>query len=106
MPFLSLADLSSRQIVPGFHGKFIHAEHLTLSNWEVEAGATLPEHAHPHEQLTQLLEGEFEFTLEGETRLLKPGMVVVIPSNARHSARAITPCKILDVFYPVREDYR
>jgi quercetin dioxygenase-like cupin family protein len=106
MPYISLADLSAREIVPGFHGKFIHTPNVTLSNWEVAAGARLPEHAHPHEQLTQLLAGEFEFTLEGETRRLTPGMVVVIPPNARHSALALTACKILDMFYPVREDYR
>ncbi|MFZ6030682.1 MAG: cupin domain-containing protein [Chloroflexota bacterium] len=106
MPFVTLDSIPARQIVPGFHGRFVHSEHLTFSNWEVEAGAALPEHAHPHEQFTQLLEGEFEFTLEGETLVLKPGMVVVIPANARHAGKAITPCKIMDVFYPVREDYK
>ena len=106
MTYISLDMLESREVVPGFHGKFVHSDNLTLSNWEIEAGAVLPEHTHPHEQLSQLLEGEFEFTLEGETMILTPGMVVVIPSNARHTAKALTPCKVLDVFYPVREEYR
>jgi len=106
MSFVDLSELPARQIVPGFYGKFIHTQNLTFSNWEVEAGATLPEHAHPHEQLTQLLEGEFEFNLEGQTRRLAPGVVVVIPANARHAGKALTACRILDVFLPVREDYR
>jgi len=45
-------------------------------------------------------------TVAGETRLLEPGMVAVIPPEARHSGRALADCYILDVFYPVREDYR
>jgi quercetin dioxygenase-like cupin family protein len=53
-----------------------------------------------------MLEGEFEMVIEGETRTLKANTVTVIPSNAKHSGRALTDCKIIDVFYPVREDYR
>jgi quercetin dioxygenase-like cupin family protein len=106
MPYLSLTDLPSREVIPGFHGKFTHTAHFTLANWEIEAGVSLPEHSHPHEQVTQLLAGEFEFVLDGETRRLTPGMIVLIPPNVRHSARAITPCTVVDVFYPVREDYR
>jgi hypothetical protein len=36
---------------------------------------------------------------------LMPGSVGIIPPNAVHSGRALTDCKILDVFSPVREDY-
>jgi quercetin dioxygenase-like cupin family protein len=36
---------------------------------------------------------------------MKTGSVAVIPSNARHSGKAVTACRILDVFYPLREDY-
>jgi quercetin dioxygenase-like cupin family protein len=37
---------------------------------------------------------------------LAAGDVVVIPGGVTHSARSLTPCRILDVFSPVREDYR
>jgi hypothetical protein len=29
----------------------------------------------------------------------------VIPANARHSAKALTRCRVMDAFYPLREDY-
>ncbi len=106
MPFVNLSDLSEKEAVPGFHGKFVHGDNMTSTFWRIEAGAKLPEHAHPHEQLSILTEGKFEMTLDGEKRELAPGMVAVIPSNVVHSGTALTDCMILDVFYPVREDYK
>jgi quercetin dioxygenase-like cupin family protein len=79
---------------------------MTSVYWSIQAGCELPAHAHPHEQVAHLLEGEFELVINGESQILKPGMVAVIPSHAVHSGRAISACRILDVFHPVREDYR
>ncbi len=95
-----------REVFPGFRGRFIHTERMTLVFWSVSKGTPLPEHAHPHEQVANMLEGEFELTINGHALHLKPGMVATIPPNAIHSGRALTDCKILDVFAPVREDYR
>lgn len=106
MPFVDLSTLDEREVVDGFHGKFVHSENMTTSFWRIEAGAALPEHAHPHEQVSVVLEGKFEMTLDGEKRQLERGQVAVIPSNVKHSGVALTDCMILDVFYPVREDYR
>jgi quercetin dioxygenase-like cupin family protein len=60
----------------------------------------------PPTQWTYVLEGEMEFTLNGETQLLLPGMGAFIASNVLHVAKAVTACKVIDVFTPVREDYR
>ena len=105
-PFLHLDEVPELEPVPGFRGRFVHSEHVTIAYWEIDAKASLPEHAHPHEQVTTLLEGMFELTIDGETRLLRPRAAAVIPGNVPHSGRAITPCRIMDVFYPVREDYK
>ena len=101
-----LREMDAKEVMPGFAGKFVHSDNMTLATWEIPAGNELPEHHHPHEQVVYLLEGEFELTLEGEPHLLVPGEVLVIASNRPHSGRAITDCKILDVFQPVREEYR
>ncbi len=52
------------------------------------------------------MEGSFELTVAGETQVLEPGSVAVIPGNAPHSGKALTECRILDVFQPPRDDYR
>ncbi|MEX0361869.1 MAG: cupin domain-containing protein [Allomuricauda sp.] len=103
---MNLADISTKEIMPGYHGKMVHGETLTWAFWEVEKDAVVPEHHHVHEQIMHVLEGEFEFTLDGKTQTYLPGDVVVIPSNTPHGGRALTPCKLMDVFSPAREEYR
>ena len=106
MAFISLEDIKNQHLFPGFVAKLIHTDGLTIAYFTIAAGSTLPEHKHIHEQVSNILEGEFEMTIDGETMILKPGTVAVIPSNTPHAGKAITDCIILDVFNPVREDYK
>ena len=53
-----------------------------------------------------VVEGQFEFTLNGQTQVYTDGAIVPIPSNIPHSGKALTACKLMDVFSPVREEYR
>ena len=106
MPFVNLENIAGREIVPGFTARFVHSENMTFSYWQAKEGAVLPEHSHPHEQVANLIAGKFEMTVAGETRIIEPGMVAVIPPEAKHSGRALTDCFIIDVFYPIRDDYR
>ncbi|MFL5743166.1 MAG: cupin domain-containing protein [Niastella sp.] len=101
-----LDDVKGKEIVPGLYGRFVHGDTMTLSFVDIQPGARLPEHSHPHEQITYLIEGELEMVIGGEKMLLTPGMVHVIPGNVPHSAIARTFVKVLDAFSPVREDYK
>lgn len=83
-----------------------HTGHMSFVWWTVTAGATVPAHSHPHEQVVHMLEGDFELTVDGTTHRMTPGTVVVIPGGITHSARAVSASKLLDVFQPVREDYQ
>lgn len=106
MPHVTLASLPTREVFPGFVARFVHSAHMTMAYWDVRAGGTVPAHSHPQEQIVTVLEGDFEMTIGGETVRLGPGSVAVIQSNVTHSARAITSCRIIDSFHPVRQDYR
>ena len=106
MAFLSPAELSRKEPMTGFVGLFATGATMTSVTWTIESKARLPEHAHPHEQVSHVLEGEFEMTIDGQTQQLGPGMIAFVPPNATHSGRAITDCRIIDVFHPVRDDYR
>lgn len=79
---------------------------MTFVYWTVEAGHTMPEHSHPHEQAAHVLMGEFELTVAGETKTLKPGIVAFIPPHVKHGGKAVTDCQLLDVFHPEREEYK
>ncbi len=106
MPFVELAALPTKEIIKGYHGKAIHTGTMSYMYWTVEEGAAIPEHSHLHEQVAHVLKGKFELTVNGETRVLEPGVVAVIPPFAKHGGKAITPCELLDVFNPEREDYK
>lgn len=103
---IQLAAVPSREIMPGYHGKMIHTRNMTMAYWEVEKGACVPEHSHSNEQIMQVLEGVFELTLNGVTNTYRPGELAVIAPYEAHSGRAITACRLLDVFSPAREAYK
>lgn len=104
MPFHPVKEVTPQEIFPGFRGRFVHGEQMTVIQWEVETGAILPEHSHPEEQITTVLSGSFELTINGETRVLTAGDVAVIPSNAVHSGKALSACTILDAVSPSRKN--
>jgi quercetin dioxygenase-like cupin family protein len=106
MVFQELKEIEEKEMFPGGKVRFIHSDHMTVAYWNFTAGAKLPEHSHPHEQVTSVIHGELELTVNGETRRMPPGAVAVIPPDAVHSARPLTDCYIIDTFYPVREDLR
>ena len=106
MPFVRLETLEEKEPTPGFAGRFIHSANMTVAHWTVNVGAPLPEHSHPHEQVVNVIEGEFELTINGDTTRLGLRSVAIVPSNAVHSGKALTKCRIINVFSPVREDYR
>ena len=106
MPFFDLKNQPTKEIFPGVRITTAWGEHIMLSfvRFEYE-GATVPQHSHPHEQLGLGLEGRFELTIAGETRVVESGDSYFIPGGTPHSARALTPARALDVFHPIREDY-
>ena len=106
MPLIRLDTLSVRDIFPGIHARLVHTGLVSHSWVDIDEGAHFPEHQHPHEQIVNVLEGELELVVAGEPHRLVPGLVFVIPPNALHCGRAVTACRVLDAFAPVREDYR
>ena len=106
MPLIDLNDIPQIELIPGFHVRFVHSDHMTVANWQIDQGAALQDHSHPHEQIVNLISGEFELTVAGVAHHLTPGKVFVIPGGVAHAGRAITACHLIDIFHPVREDYR
>lgn len=71
-----------------------------------ENGGEGAPHTHTHEQISYCLEGEFEYTVEGETHILKQGDSVYVPSDALHGCKVLSPKgRLIDVFTPQRQDF-
>jgi quercetin dioxygenase-like cupin family protein len=103
---ITIATLPVREIFPGVRARLVHTDRVTHSWVELDRGATFPDHHHPHEQIVSVLEGELEIVVSGEPFVLTAGTVFVIPPHAHHAGRAVTACRVLDAFAPVREEYK
>jgi quercetin dioxygenase-like cupin family protein len=105
--FPALSSLPSREILGGvIRGHYAHLAQLTIGEVNLDAGTDVPMHDHPHEQVTYVISGRFEFTVGNETTILEPGMAAMIPGGVRHGGRTLTACRVIDVFSPARDDYR
>ena len=106
MSFHTISEIPPKEVVPGFTGRFIHSEHITVAYWDIKAGHAIPMHQHVHEMIVNVIRGKLELTIDKETRVLEAGMSAIIPSQVAHRATGVTDCLIIDVFSPVREDYK
>lgn len=74
---------------------------------DLEPGAEIPLHSHPHEQLGYVVEGEIVMVIDGTEHRMPPGTAYVIPGGVEHSGRGSPEgCRVVDVFRPPRDDYR
>ncbi len=103
---LNIKNLKQREIIPGFNGKFINGKNITWAFWDIKKDSSIPDHFHIHEQIMHVISGDFEFTINGLTSVFSEGDTIVIPSNIPHRGKALTNCKIMDVFSPKREEYK
>src|SRR5947208_760831 len=104
--FQNFSDIPVKEIAAGFFSRFIHTDDNTINFLEVTAGSELPLHQHPHQQCNFVLEGEFEMTVGNETKVLTNNTFAIMPGGVLHGGKAITNCKLIDIFSPVREDYK
>lgn len=104
--FAIISHLPSREIAPGVLMRSMHLEKVMVTFVELDDGAVVPEHGHPHEQITVVISGRLRFRLGGDESVMGPGEAVAIPAGARHSAVAEGgPCVVYDCWSPIREDY-
>jgi quercetin dioxygenase-like cupin family protein len=105
MPFVDTSKLNVIERLPGWHGRYFHSENMTVAHYEFEQGASIHQHFHPQEEIYEVLEGELEITIDGVAEIARPGIVAIVPANARHSVKAITVGRAIIVDYPARRDF-
>jgi quercetin dioxygenase-like cupin family protein len=105
--FVSLDGLRPFDLAPGVVGRPIFGRGAMLNLIEFEPGAVVPLHSHEHEQLGIVLRGEQVLVVDGVEHRLRPHDAYAIPGGVEHSAHCGPEgATVLDVFQPVREDYR
>ena len=87
----------------GFSGDNV----LMVMNW-LQPGMETRPHSHPFEQLAYIVQGRMKFVIGDEVFEAGPGSVIRIPPDVEHYGEPIgdEPVMNLDVFSPIRDDYR
>jgi quercetin dioxygenase-like cupin family protein len=105
--FPTAAEFASHTIFPGVTVQTCSAEKMMLSLATLQPNSVVTEHSHPHEQVGFVIEGRVTFQIGGESKTLQPGEMFRIPGNVKHSVVALDKgARVLDIFCPIREDYR
>ena len=100
-------DVRAFELVAGVSARPLFGEGAMLNLIEFEPGATVPLHSHEHEQLGLVLRGLQVLIVVGEEHPLGPMEGYALPGGVEHSAYCGPEgALVLDVFRPVREDYR
>ena len=82
-------------------------EKMTLTIMEFEPHVVTAEHSHPHEQVGYMIEGEAEYVIDGESYPVCAGQMWRLPGGVPHQVKVgDRPMRVVEVFYPVREDFR
>jgi quercetin dioxygenase-like cupin family protein len=105
--FVSLSDTPSFPLAPGATARALFGERSMLNLVELEPGATVAIHSHPHEQLGLILRGSMTMTIDDEPREIRVDDAYLVPPGVPHGGTGGPDgALVLDVFAPVREDYR
>ncbi len=105
--FIRFGDIAALTLAPGVEGRPLFGEGAMVNLIEFDAGATVPAHSHPHEQLGIVLSGMQALVVDGVAHELGPMEGYVLPGNVEHSAYCGPEgATVVDIFCPVREDYR
>jgi quercetin dioxygenase-like cupin family protein len=100
-------ECSKHTIFPGVTVQTCAAEHMMLSLATLVPHSVVEEHSHLHEQVGMVVEGKAVFFIGDEQKTLGPGDMYRIPGNVKHRVVALEQTvKALDIFFPIREDYR
>ncbi len=104
--FYKAALGGEKEPLPGITQKtLVHGEKTLFTEFRLEKGATLPSHAHPHEQTGYLVQGRIRLTIGPETFDANPGDCWCIPGGTEHGAEILEDSLAIEVFSPVRTDY-
>jgi quercetin dioxygenase-like cupin family protein len=107
MTFFRKEELPATEMLPGVTRRAAYLDDVMITFFDFEPGTVIPEHHHPHQQITWVVSGAMEFDRAGEKQVLRAGDGVLIAPDVPHSAIILDePCQAIDAWHPIREDYR
>jgi quercetin dioxygenase-like cupin family protein len=106
MKHYKLNEIPEEKVSDLFSRKFFTGERITFAFLNIKKGCVVPLHHHESEQFSYCISGAMRFRIGGEELTLNAGEMVQIPSNVPHEAVATEDFSGIDVFSPIRVDWR
>jgi quercetin dioxygenase-like cupin family protein len=78
---------------------------MTFAHYDFKRWSSIHEHFHPQEEVCEAIDGEPGVTIDGATQVVRAGLVAIVPSNVRHSVKALTDGRAVIVDYPLRREF-
>jgi quercetin dioxygenase-like cupin family protein len=106
-PQFVIADPSTiEQVDDGIKRQFLGygPDLMAVKVW-FDEGAEGYQHHHHHTQVSYVESGEFEATIDGETKILRAGDSFYVAPNKSHGAVCKKAGVLIDIFSPLREDF-
>lgn len=98
--------VKSETVGEGVERKIIASDgSLMTVEVKFKKGAVGAVHSHPHEQVSYIVSGSFEFELDGQKEIIKAGDSYYVKPNVPHGVVALEDSVIIDIFTPQREDF-
>ncbi|RZP69772.1 cupin domain-containing protein [Vibrio vulnificus] len=104
--FVFNQDITLEDLGQGISRKVLaHSDNMMSVEVHFETGAIGAMYSHPHEQLTYVLSGEFEFTIGDEKKIVKTGDTMYKEPNIEHGCVCLEAGVLIDTFTPMRKDF-
>ena len=105
-PFRTWNGVEAWRFVDGVTLHAIGGEQILLCRVTYEPGKQVPTHNHEHtEQVMAIVDGEVRITVDGETRDVQAGDVIVINRGVQHSLYSENGVTFFEALAPVPLDH-
>lgn len=108
MSYARNSEVKAVEMLPGVFRKTMSmTDRVMLCEITLKEGAGVPLHQHPHDQIGYVVQGKIRMQIGAESIIFNPGDSYAIPGGTPHSGHPEGgDCTVIDIFHPVREEYR
>jgi len=99
-------DIPMEETAPGVRRQVLaYGEDLMLVANHFDKDAVGATHSHPHTQATYIVSGAFAFTIDGVTRVVRPGDTLLKEDGVPHGCVCLEAGTLIDAFSPMRKEF-
>ena len=101
------ANIQKQDLGGGVSRKILnYGGKLMMVEVTMQKGGRGETHTHPHEQISYIAAGSFEFTVGEEKQIVHAGDSLYVAPNVPHGTLSLEDGSVVvDIFTPIREDF-